>query len=213
MPGLSDEASLTIAALFVVGVGYLIYTIDRRVKTEGTLVKQDGSSQSRIYALAIGLLIGGFVTLEWMVGLRVYFLLVLSLALIGYGFGFDHLLEIFQPQKTQLTINEIPGVEWMSQAEIRMQVQAGGKFVSFEYCLSFFFRTAKRSSKIYFIKPNDNDFAKKIGYSAISMLLGWLSPLKSVQTIRTNLAGGRNVTQEVLALYDNPNAMLRLGPS
>lgn len=74
-------------------------------------------------------------------------------------------------------------------------------------------RTAKRSSKIYFIKPNDNDFAKRIGYSAISMLLGWLSPLKSVQTIRTNLAGGRNVTQEVLALYDNPNAMLRLGPS
>lgn len=89
MPGLSDGANLTIALFFTLGVGYLIYHIDRRVKKEGALVKRDGSSKSRLYALLIGLLIGGFVTLEWIVGLRIYLLLILSVALIGYGFGLN----------------------------------------------------------------------------------------------------------------------------
>jgi hypothetical protein len=129
MPGLSEGANFTIALFFILGVGYLIYQIDRRVKKDGALVKRDGSSKSRVYALVIGLLIGGFVSLEWIVGIRIYLLLILSIALIGYGFGFDHLLEIFQPKQTRLGINEIAGIEWMTKDEIKMQVQAGAKFV------------------------------------------------------------------------------------
>jgi hypothetical protein len=211
MPGLSEEANLTIAVLLILGVGYLIYQIDRRVKKEGALVKRDGSSKSRMYALIVGLLIGGFVSLEWIVGIRIYLLLILAIALIGYGFGFDHLLEIFQPKQTQFRVNEIPGLEWMTKEEIKMQVQAGAKFVVFEYCISFFSRAGKRSSRICFIKPKESYIDKSIGYSAISLIFGWLSPVKLYKILRTNLSGGREVTQEVLELYDNPHAVLQLG--
>ncbi len=83
MPGLSDGENFTIVALFVLGIGYMIYKMDRRVKADGTLVKRDGSSKSRMYALLMGLLVASFVALGWIVGSRNYSLLILSLALLG----------------------------------------------------------------------------------------------------------------------------------
>lgn len=51
MPGLSDGANLAIALVVVLGIGYLIFRIDRRVKQRGALLKRDASPQDTIDAL------------------------------------------------------------------------------------------------------------------------------------------------------------------
>ncbi|MBN1319146.1 MAG: hypothetical protein JXA42_26920 [Anaerolineales bacterium] len=47
MASLSDGANLAITIFFILGIGYLIYRIDRRVRREGPLVPGDGSEKSR----------------------------------------------------------------------------------------------------------------------------------------------------------------------
>ena len=63
--------------------------------------------------------------------------------------------------------------------------------------------TFKRPSDIYFIRPGDSKLLKILGFSAISLFLGWWGipwgPIYTVGTIATNLGGGRDVTKEVLA--------------
>ena len=210
MSGMSDEANLAIAAVIVLAIGYLIFQIDRRVRQEGTLFKRDASPKSRIYSFIIGVFIGVFVLLEWIVGIRVYLLLIVSIALIGYGLGLEQILELLQPKKTTLTINEIEGTDWQTKAELDMQIQAGGKFVVFEYCLSFLFITSKRRSKIYFIKAGENHFEKSVGYNLISILLGWLNPMKLSQVLKTNMAGGRDITQEIMALFEESGSVSKI---
>lgn len=200
MSGLSDKANITITLLFILGVGYLIYRIDRRVRREGPLVTGDGSRKSRRYALVIGSLLSAFVILEWYVGIRIMLFFALSIALLGYGLGFDHFLEIFQPKPPALAMAQIRGIEWMSPGEIEMQVQAGARFLAFEYCVSFFSRTRIFQSRIYFIKPKES-FANKIVYFClVSIIMGWSNPFKLYKTLRTNISGGMNVTDRVLLL-------------
>jgi hypothetical protein len=206
MPGVSTGTNLTIAVVLVLGVGYLIYQIDRRVKREGALFQRDASPKSRIYAFAVGMLIGGFVWLEWMVGIRLYLLLILAIALVGYSLGLEHLLEILQPKKTTFTVDEIEGVDWTTQDELKMQVQAGGRFVVFEYCLSFLYLTRKGRSKVYFIKAGQSYLDKSIGYIVISIFFGWTNPIILFQVLRTNFRGGKNVTSEILALFESSRA-------
>lgn len=44
MPGLSDNTNIVIALLVVLGIGYLIFRMDRRVKRKGGLFNQDNSA-------------------------------------------------------------------------------------------------------------------------------------------------------------------------
>jgi hypothetical protein len=61
--------------------------------------------------------------------------------------------------------------------------------------------TFKRSSDIYFIKGGESSLGKGIGYSLISMGLGWWGlpwgPIYTVGTLFTNMKGGRDITPEV----------------
>jgi hypothetical protein len=198
MSNLSTEVNFILTLLFIFCIGLLIYRIDRRVKKEGPLVKRDGSGKSRIYALVIGFILGGFTVLEWIVGFHITLFVVLSIALIGYGLGFDHLLEIFQPKQAAPTISDIPGVEWLTVNEIKMYVQTGAKFFTFEYCLSLFTRTTILQSRIYFFKPGETYTEKIIFFCLVSIVLGWSNPVRLYKTLRTNIRGGNDVTDRVL---------------
>ena len=48
MPELPDGANLAIVLVIVLGIGYLIFRIDRRVKQEGGLFKRDASSMAKV---------------------------------------------------------------------------------------------------------------------------------------------------------------------
>ena len=98
---------------------------------------------------------------------------------------------------------KIVGIEGITPDQLRFEIERGAKFVLFQYCISVLIMTFKRPSDIYFIRAGDSKVPKILGFSAISLLLGWWGipwgPIYTVGTIATNLRGGKDVTEEVLA--------------
>jgi hypothetical protein len=68
---------------------------------------------------------------------------------------------------------KINGIEGMSYSQLLGEVQSGGKFVMFEYCISILIMTFKRGSGIYYLKPGESAFVKGLPYSLLSLVLGW----------------------------------------
>ena len=88
-------------------------------------------------------------------------------------------------------------------ADIHAEIQRGGKFVIYTYCISVLIMTFKRSSDIYFIRGGENAVVKGLGFSALSFLLGWWGipwgPIWTIGSFITNFGGGKDVTGEILA--------------
>lgn len=105
---------------------------------------------------------------------------------------------------------KIKGIENLTDERINYEMQRGGRFVLFEYCISVIFMTFKRSSDVYFIKKDEGVFGKAFQFSLISLLLGWWGfpwgPIYTFTTLFTNIRGGRNVTNEILALLATQNS-------
>lgn len=97
---------------------------------------------------------------------------------------------------------KIIGIENMSRDEVAHAIEQGGKFVIYEYCISVLIMTFKRPSNIRFIPVGDNRLKQGIGFTLVSLLLGWWGlpwgPIYTLGSLFTNLRGGRDVTQEVL---------------
>jgi hypothetical protein len=96
----------------------------------------------------------------------------------------------------------ILGIEGLSTAQVQEELQRGGRFVVFEYCVSFFVTTTRRSSDVYFVRAGQGTFALSLGYTLLSLFLGWWGlPWGFVYTplcLATNLLGGRDVTELVV---------------
>ncbi len=98
---------------------------------------------------------------------------------------------------------KINGVEGMSVSDVQSEVARGGKFVIFQYCISILVMTFRRGSDIYFIKAGESTFGASIGYTLVSLLLGWWGipwgPIYTIGSVFTNLGGGKDVTQEIMS--------------
>src|SRR5512145_2659552 len=90
-----------------------------------------------------------------------------------------------------------------SGAQLQQELQQGGKFVIFQYCISLLVITFKRSSNIYFISHEENAVVKGLPFTLLSLLLGWWGipwgPIYTIQSIWVNSNGGKDVTKEVVA--------------
>jgi hypothetical protein len=90
-----------------------------------------------------------------------------------------------------------------SGAQLQQELQQGGKFVIFQYCISLLIITFNRSSNIYFISHDENAVVKGLPFTLLSFLLGWWGipwgPIYTVQSIWANSGGGKDVTREVVA--------------
>ena len=98
----------------------------------------------------------------------------------------------------------IYGTEGMSDEDLASELEAGGRFVVFDYCISVLVLTFKRSCKsIYFIRAGEVAALKGLHWTALSMVAGWWGfPWGFIYTpaaIIKNLGGGRDVTQPVVA--------------
>ncbi len=103
---------------------------------------------------------------------------------------------------------EIKGLQNISNTELNTQLQNGAKFVLYQYCISILILTFRRTSDVYFIRSDESAFKNGIGYTLISLVMGWWGfpwgPIYTVGAIFTNLTGGKDVTDEVIAaLVDN----------
>ncbi len=97
----------------------------------------------------------------------------------------------------------IQGIEGMNREQLQFEVQQGGKFVHFQYCISVLIMTFRRSSDIYFIRAGEGTFGKGIGFTLLTLVAGWWGipwgPIYTIGSLVTNFGGGKDVTQEVLA--------------
>jgi len=98
----------------------------------------------------------------------------------------------------------IRGIEGLSPEEIYSEIQRGGRFVCFEYCISIIIITFKRPTDIYFLKSGDRAIVRRLLFTIFSMLVGWWGlPWGIIYTpmaIYTNIKGGKDVTDEILSL-------------
>ena len=98
---------------------------------------------------------------------------------------------------------KIIGREEYTDEQLSYEVKLGARFVVYQYCISALIVTFKRPSDIYFIGREENAVTKGLGFSALTLLLGWWGfpwgPIYTIQSLWVNFRGGRDVTGEVLA--------------
>jgi hypothetical protein len=96
------------------------------------------------------------------------------------------------------------GIDHLTPQQLERELQAGGRFVFYEYCISLIFISLRQPTAVYFLRAGQSGLVRGLPYTFVSLLLGWwglpwgliYTPL----TVLTNLSGGRDVTPEVYAV-------------
>jgi len=96
---------------------------------------------------------------------------------------------------------DIQGIEGMSKDQIQFELNNGGRFVMFQYCISVILITFRRSSDIYLIRHNQSAWQRGLGFTALSLVAGWWGipwgPIYTIGSVAKNLGGGVDVTYDV----------------
>jgi hypothetical protein len=94
----------------------------------------------------------------------------------------------------------------MSVDDVQEIVNNGGRFVYYPYTLSFGFFSFRLKSALYLIHPDQKKTRKRYYFIMLSFLFGWwgvpFGPGYTLKAIRTNLRGGKNMTNEVMAVIN-----------
>lgn len=98
---------------------------------------------------------------------------------------------------------KIRGIEGMKNGELDFEIQRGGRFVLFQYCISIVVLTFRRPSDIYFLRQGENAVGKGLPFTLLSLVAGWWGipwgPIYTIQSVYNNSRGGKDVTQAVLS--------------
>ena len=104
----------------------------------------------------------------------------------------------------------VVGIENISAGELHYEIQRGGRFVIFQYCVSLLVITFKRPTSVYFIRTGQNATVKGIPWTLVSLLAGWWGipwgPIYTVQSIWKNCKGGVDVTESIVKALVPPGA-------
>jgi hypothetical protein len=97
----------------------------------------------------------------------------------------------------------IAGIDGMTGKDLAAELERGGRFVIFQYCISLLVVTILQPSKIYFLRAGESAGRYSGGFTLMSLLLGWWGfpwgPIRTIQALATNAGGGIDVTEDVLA--------------
>lgn len=97
---------------------------------------------------------------------------------------------------------KIVGIEGLTTVEVMTEVELGARFVAFQYCISVFIMSFRRSSDVYFIRAGESTLARSLGFTVVSLLFGWWGipwgPIFTIQSLFINLRGGRDLTPSVV---------------
>jgi len=99
---------------------------------------------------------------------------------------------------------KIKNIDGLSADTLQKEVSKGGKFIYFVYTLSFIIVTFKRTSGVYLLRDGENAITKGLPFTFLSLFLGWWGipwgPKHTIESIMTNLRGGKDVTEEVMSV-------------
>lgn len=97
---------------------------------------------------------------------------------------------------------KIKNIDGLTASDLQQQVSDGGRFVYFAYTISLIIVTFRDTSGVYLIRSGENRAGKSFLFTIVSFLIGWWGipwgPKYTMQAIRTNLKGGKDVTDEVM---------------
>jgi len=98
----------------------------------------------------------------------------------------------------------IKNIDGLSADDLQREVDNGGKFVYYPFTVSFIIVTFNRTSGVYLVRAGENAVLKGFPFTLLSLVFGWWGipsgPKHALESIRTNLKGGKNVTDEVMAV-------------
>ncbi|MBI5372237.1 MAG: hypothetical protein HZA79_09475 [Sphingobacteriales bacterium] len=98
---------------------------------------------------------------------------------------------------------KIKNIEGLSAHDIMQEAEQGARFVYFTYTISLVVVTFKRTSDVFLVRKGESRLKRKWPYILITVLFGcWgipFGPKYSLQAIRTNIRGGKDVTDEVVS--------------
>lgn len=110
---------------------------------------------------------------------------------------FSHPLPAPEIQSTQLP-------KRLNNLDYQEELLKGGKFVIYYFTISIIVMTFRRTSKIYFVKHNENSVMKGLPYTLITFIFGWWGIpwgiVYTPQSLYVNLRGGKDITNEVVHL-------------
>ncbi len=94
---------------------------------------------------------------------------------------------------------KIIGMEGIqSGSHLQQEIASGAKFVIYQYCISVLIMTFKRPSGIYFVRAEESRVMKGLGFTLLSLVLGWWGipwgPIYTIQSLWVNFHGGKDVT-------------------
>lgn len=97
---------------------------------------------------------------------------------------------------------KIHGLEGLTVNDLNRELEMGGKFVIYHYCISILVATFRRSSEIYFIPARQKGVSRGMMFTLLTFIFGWWGipwgPIYSISSLVVNLSGGKNVTKEVI---------------
>jgi hypothetical protein len=97
---------------------------------------------------------------------------------------------------------KIKNIDGLSAEDLQKEEGRGGRFIYYAFTISLIVVTFKRTSGVYLIRSGESSVAKGLPFTIISLLFGWwgipFGPKYTLQSIRTNLHGGKDVTEEVM---------------
>jgi hypothetical protein len=97
---------------------------------------------------------------------------------------------------------KIKNIDGLSAEDLQQEEEKGGRFVYYLYTVSLIVVTFKRTSGVYLVRGGENPRSKGLPFTIISFLFGWwgipFGPKYTLESIRTNLHGGKDVTDEVM---------------
>jgi hypothetical protein len=97
---------------------------------------------------------------------------------------------------------KIKNIEGMSAADLQNESEKGGRFVYYAFTISLLVVTFKKTSGVYLIRAKESAVSKGVPYTLLSFILGWwgfpFGPKYTIESIRTNINGGKDVSDEVM---------------
>ncbi len=91
----------------------------------------------------------------------------------------------------------------MSAYGLEQEAAKGARFVHYRYTISLLFITLKKDSPVYMFRKSESGRGKQWYYTLLSVFFGWwglpAGPKETLKSIRTNMRGGVDVTEEVMS--------------
>jgi hypothetical protein len=96
----------------------------------------------------------------------------------------------------------IRGIEGMTAEQVKFEVQRGGRFVVYHYCISIVVMTFRRGSDVYFVRADESRVNKGMPWTLLTLVAGWwgipFGPIFTITSLVTNLKGGKDVTGSII---------------